>query len=128
MSDSLNSRAVLREISANCTPNHELSPHIRSIIIGLALGGENASRIARRLKLPRTTVRDQINHYQDRDANQSKPRSGRPKSYGVRDERRVLRLVRQNPKMTWHHLQESLDLAISKRTYQRLLAKHGIRK
>jgi hypothetical protein len=112
MPNSLNSRAMLAEISANYTPGKELSPSTRNIIIGLALGGENPSQIARQLKLPRSTVCDQITLWDSRDQCQSQPRSGRPKVYDARDERRIIRLVCQNPKLTWQKTMESLNLAI----------------
>jgi transposase len=121
-------RAPLLEITSNGRARTELSPHIRNVIIGMKLGGKNGAQIAEELKLPRSTVYRTINLSSDRDANQSKPRSGRPKRCTTRDERRVLRLVQKNPKMTWHAVVAAHDLAVSKRTLQRILEENGISK
>jgi hypothetical protein len=123
-----NKTSILSEIHASYTPGKELSPHIRSIIIGLSLADKNATDISRSLQIPRTTVQRTIDLYTSRDANKSIRRSGRPKLYNGRDERRILRLVRQNPKIRWRDVMHKLDLGISKRSFQRLLQKHGIRK
>jgi transposase len=121
-------RAPLLEITSNRRAGTELSPHIRSVIIGMKLGGKNGVQIADALKLPRSTVYKTINEFSERDENQSKPRSGAPKRYTACDERRLLRLIQQNPKMTWNAVTTALNLAISKRTLQQILEEHGISK
>jgi transposase len=123
-----NIRAPLLDIISNRRAGTELSPHTRSVIIGMKLGGKNGVQIADELKLPRSTVYNTINQSSNRDANQSKPRSGQPKRYTARDERRVLRIVQQNPKMTWRAVMTALNLNVSKRTLQRILEEHGISK
>jgi hypothetical protein len=116
------------EITLNRRAGTELSPYIRSNIIGMKLSGQNGVTIAQDLHLPKSTVYKTINLSLQRVANQSKPRSGRPPKYDIRDERRVLRLVRQYPKMMWRHIVLALDLGLSKRTHQRILKKHNITK
>src|ERR1700743_3125633 len=106
-------RAPLLEITSNRKAGTELSPHIRSVIIGMKLAGKNGVQIADALKLPQSTVYKTIDQFSERNENQSKPRSGAPKRYTERDERRVLRLVRQNPKMTWGGVVGALAFRIS---------------
>jgi Transposase/DDE superfamily endonuclease len=128
MDRATNLQLILTETSVNRTPNTELSPHIRSVIIGMHIAGQNASQIARILKLPGATIRDQIRLFPQRHANQSLPRSGHPRVYTDRDERRILRIIRKEPKIRWRCLKLTTGLDISLWTFKRLLKRHGIRK
>lgn len=47
---------------------------------------------------------------------QSLSRSGRPKKHSAYDERHILRIIRQNPKITYQQFQEDLNLDISRAT------------
>jgi len=128
MERATNLRLILMETSVNRIPRTELSPHIRGVIIGMHIGGKNPSEIARILRLPRRTVRDQIHRFPQRHANQSRPRSGRPRAYTERDERRILRLIRREPKIRWRCLKLTTDIDISLRTFKRLLKRLHVRK
>jgi transposase len=128
MNNSTNLEAHLLEITQNHKPGTELSPYIRSLIVGMSLAGKKPVEIAEKLKLKKSTVSKTIKSFPERHLNQSKPRSGRPNVCSERDKRRILRLVHQNPKITWPALKKALGLEISKRTYQRILAEHKISK
>jgi hypothetical protein len=125
---SANLRVPLLEITSNRRAGSELSPHIRSTIVGMKIGGQNGSQIARTLNLPQSTVYKTIDLALQRDANQSQSRSGAPAKYTIRDERRLLRFVRLNPKKTWRQVVEAIQLGVSKRTHQRMLNKYHITK
>jgi len=43
---------VLVETSTNRTPNTELSPNIRGVIVGMQIAGKSTREIARTLQLP----------------------------------------------------------------------------
>jgi hypothetical protein len=45
MNNSTIKRAVLSERSANYTPQKELSPYARTIIVGMNIGGENVTKL-----------------------------------------------------------------------------------
>ena len=128
MDRATNLRLILMETSVNRIPNTELSPHIRSVIIGMHIAGQNPSQIARILHLPRRTIRDQIRLFPLRHANQSLPRPGQPRVYTDRDERRIIRLIRRESKIQWRCLKLTTNIDISLRTFKRLLKKHHIRK
>ena len=71
---------------------------------------------------PRTTVQSVLsNPSPDRSA-----RTGRRKSLDERDERRILREVRKEPKITYLKLQQACGFDISFSTYYRTLKEHGI--
>jgi hypothetical protein len=52
----------------------------------------------------------------------------RPKKWDAKDEGRILRYLRQNPKRIWQDLKQDLDLELSKSTFQRILEKHHMKK
>jgi transposase len=119
----------LRESNANSRiSNTELSPYLRGIIIGLAHAGQTPTQIQNALSLPESTIRTTIQRDKTRNNGESKPRSGRPVCYSVYDERRILRIVRKEPKITYKELKIQLGIDISNTTLTRILHKYGIAK
>jgi len=56
--------------------NEELSEFIRGKILGLHEGGKSVRYIAKKLKIPKSTVQDTISHYKNLENVKSAPRSG----------------------------------------------------
>ena len=83
---------------------HELPDFERGRIVGAADFGGNPSEIARRYEIPRTTVRSVIQNPTQRNNS----RTGRPRSLDERDERRLLREVQKNPKISYQDLIDTL--------------------
>src|SRR5438067_9838041 len=104
------------------SPRRELSDFERGKIIGASDAGENQSQISRRYGFPRTTVQSVLtNPNPDRSA-----RTGRRKSLDERDERRILREIRKNPKISYLKLYEACNLEVSYSTFYCILKEHEI--
>ena len=91
-------RTPLRSISGNRPKRSEISPYMRSQVIGKASEGADPTSIAKDLKLTRSTVNYTLQQDELRNDGHSLPRKPRKKSYTNTDERRILRHVRLNPK------------------------------
>lgn len=76
--------------------------------------------------MPKSTVQDTIFKASERTNQQSAPRSGRPRQYTARDERYLLRVVRENPKYTYRKLKDHTKLNFSRKTLWRILHRNGI--
>jgi len=105
-------RRPLGEISGNIPKRRELTPYERGQIIGAAKCGVKPSAICIELSLSRCTVRTTINSKPLRKNGESQPRSGRPRTYSERDERLLLRVVRQFPKCTYAQLRAFTGLKL----------------
>ncbi len=121
-------RRVLSEISGNIIHRKELSPATRGKIVGKAEEGASQRKISHDLGVAKSTVADTIKHALERQHQQSKKRPGRPAKWYARDERRILRIVRNHPKREWKDVLNDLNRRFSKRTLQRVLRKHNITK
>jgi hypothetical protein len=119
-------RTPLRSISTNQTPRKELSPRTRGYIQGLTDSGATPTQISRELRIPKSTIQDTIIKAPSRPHGKSKPRSGRPIIYTDREARRIIRYVRENPRINYLQLRESLGTRISKKTIYRVLKSYGI--
>ncbi|OAL18659.1 hypothetical protein AYO22_10478 [Fonsecaea multimorphosa] len=74
--------------------------------------------------IPKSTVSDILQNPQP-DPNS---RTGRPKKITKRAERRILRAIKVNPKISYAELRRRLDLDVSDQTIRRLLHNHHIKK
>jgi transposase len=119
-------RRPLEVVDPNTRQSKELSPHKRGQIEGARLLGGSWRRIATILETPVRTVRTTVTLSATRFHGKSQPRSGRPIIYNDRDERSILRVVRQKPKITYAKLSQETGLKFSRDTYRRILAKYGI--
>jgi transposase len=119
-------RRPLGVISGNVQRRRELKPHERGKVIGASIAGATPGRISTLLNIPDQTVRDTISQDILRDDHKSKPRTGRPKCYTERDERMLLRHVRQFPKQTYAQVMNETQLGFSRSTVRRILQDHGI--
>ena len=90
--------------------------------------GANVAEIAAEFKTPESTVKGILRRSKSQHDYASQHRSGRPKSYSDRDVRKLLRIVRREPKTTYQNLIKQSGVEISKRTCARLLEEHNIKK
>jgi transposase len=119
----------LRLIDANIrSPRTELSPYLRGQIAAYTDAGLTPTQIKHKLSLPKSTIQTTIQRDKDRDKGNSKPRTGRTSCYTPDDERRMLRIVRKEPKITCKALKSQIGLRISTTTIKRIFCKHGIAK
>jgi Transposase len=121
-------RRALSEISGNQIRKKELSPATHGIVIGKRSEGATYGQIHRDTGIPKSTVRDTIKLAPQRLHQRSKTRLGRPVKWNARDERRILRIIRNSPKREWKDVLNDLDRQFSKPALQRVLRKHNITK
>lgn len=102
-------RTPLGTISGNRRIGAELTPYQRGKIEGARSAGATFVAAAELVKCDPKTARSTFLLGPERLDGHTKSRSGRPKLYNLRFERRVLRLARLNPKMTYKDMKDSLD-------------------
>jgi len=119
-------RRPLQEISSNSTIRKELSPYQRGILVGASRASAKFSEISQALSVPKSTVHDTLKVDPERDNGKSKPRTGRPLAYTARDEHKILRFVRRDPKSTYDDVQKACRVDFSTTTIKKILKKHGI--
>ena len=111
-------------------PKRAKSPDLddfqRGYIKGIKDAGQNKSEIARTVDRPRTTIISIFQTCGDFDNHEKTLRTGRPKTLDERGERRLLREVRQNPRITYNELERLMALPVMKSTYYSILREHGI--
>lgn len=57
---------------------------------------------------------------------ESQPRIGAPRSYSDRDEHKILRFIRRNPKCKYEEIREGCEVPWSNTTQKRIFRRHGI--
>jgi len=124
----LRQRPPLAPISGNRGPNAELTPYQRGIIYGQKLAGSSARTIAGLVNCSKSTIRSTLLKSTERNDGKSLHRSGRPKAYSKREERKIIRIIRTKPKLTYPQLKEEAGIDFSRRTLQRLLSVYNITK
>jgi hypothetical protein len=110
------------------TTRRELSAATRGFLIGAVQAGQSPNEVGALKNIEPDTVRWTVRNADNLPQLQSRQRLGTPKKLSDRDERRLLRYVRANPKAMWKTTQRELDLPCSKSTYQRALRDHYITK
>jgi DNA invertase Pin-like site-specific DNA recombinase len=90
-----------------------LSPSKRGDIIGLVESGLSQRAIAARLGIGKGTVYDAIKRQRLHGTQKTRPRSGRPKSLGPRDLRRLAREICANPSKPWQYFADIFGVAES---------------
>lgn len=124
-------RRALEELSnneQNKRARRELSPATRGYIIGAMDAGQSGVEVGRAIGVRPDTVRKTYRKREERPHQESKPRSGAPRKWNDRDERRILRFVKQNTQMEWKDIIKYLHVDFSKTTVKRILSKHHISK
>lgn len=119
-------RRPLGPISGNSTVRKELSPYQRGLIVGQAQKGAKPLEISRDLNIPRTTIISTLELDLLRNEGKSIPRPGRPLCYTPRNERVLLRFIRNNPKCSYNDIRQACGVIISNSTLKTILDKHGI--
>jgi hypothetical protein len=119
-------RTPLGIIDGNRRPGGELTPYQRGKIEGACSAGSSFPDAASLVKCDPRTARSTLLLAPERLDGHIKPRTGRPKLYDVRFERRVLRLARWNAKMTYEDMKMQLDTYLSRDTLRRILQEHGL--
>jgi transposase len=121
-------RRALASISGNIPRRKELSRYERGVVLGFAGAGVIPPKIATELNLPESTVRETLSKAPQRPQGISTSRIGRPPKCTIRDERKILRIVRTKPRITYRELGFELGLPISQSTLYRILRKYYIKK
>jgi transposase len=104
----------------------DLTPSKRNKIVGAAHFGCSIREISQRYKIPFSIVRDTIQKDLIREKGKSLPGRGDKSIWTPTFERRLLRLVRANPKATYKWLIDQLGTTLSHTTLYRILKKNGI--
>ena len=121
-------RRALAPISGNIPRRKELTCYERGVVVGFAGGGVKASQIATELSLPKSTVQETLSKAPQRPQGISTSRIGRPPKCTIRDERRILRIARIKPRITYRELSFELGLPVSQSMLYRILRKYHIKK
>jgi|1186.fasta_scaffold111665_1 transposase len=107
----------------------ELTDFERGEIVGLSKGGSSQREIAQILNHPKSTVGDIIKKYNEQGLTSAASRSGRPKILTERDNRHLIKVVKDNRKDTLEEITEKFNtgmkISVSKRTVQRTLHEKG---
>src|SRR5947209_15880559 len=119
-------RTPLGALSSNITNRKELTPYERGKVVAYIDAGLTPTQVATTLKLPRTTIRQTVSLDPLRNNGASQPRTGRPKSYTMAEERLILRHVRLHPKDTYKDVKKACGTACSTTTLKRILKAYGI--
>jgi hypothetical protein len=119
-------RTILGPTDGNKCFNHELSPYERGKIVGAVSQGASFTDAGKLVHRPGSTARATVKHDAERLDGHTRPRTGRPKSWDDRFERRVLRQARINPKMSYREMQDALNTILSFDTLYRILKSNGI--
>lgn len=123
-----NPRVFGTEISGNRRKTNELSPECRAAVLGSISAGQSPTAVAQSFKISRMTVYRTIKRFQQRNDFKSRPRTGRPRSLGTREERYIARIIRRFPKISWRALVHTDGIRVSRSTIQRILRRKGLRK
>jgi transposase len=120
-------RRPLSSIDGNATKGKELTPYKRGKIIGASVAGLPNPEIAVALKTPESTVRSTLRYDLQRLNGETRRRIGRPREWNDHHVRRLVRLVRAQPKLTYNEVRKELDWKFSDSTLKRMLEPSGIR-
>jgi hypothetical protein len=121
-------RKFRRVISGNRRPFKDYTPELRGFIISAKAAGASQAAIASAVSLPRQRISNQIKRFQDHHTARSLPRSSKPKAFGPRGKRRIVRFVRKRPRSTYQHLRSYTGTNVHNATFQRVLRRYYLRK
>lgn len=122
-----NMRSFGTEISGNRRSNTELSKEARSSILAQVDAGAQKVQVARDFGVSRRVIYNTINRFTNHQSLASLPRKGRPPKLDRHAKRRLLRIIRKQPKIEYATLLlEAEGISVAKRTLSRLFKLHGI--
>lgn len=108
----------------------ELTEAERGKILGLRIGGSSLAKIAKTLNIPKSTVYDTIKRYENTENLKSAPRSGRPKSLKVEDQKILRDIASKENRGSLEEIQkrfvEVSGVEVSKNTIRTNLHELGI--
>ena len=113
-------------LSVNIPSRRELSPTTKSRIHGRSLAGQSSLRIEKHKTVPRSTIDHLLKRAEQQKTTANAPRTGRPRTYDARDERRVVCTVRLHPKFTYEDLRRITSLNFENETLRTILRDHHI--
>lgn len=106
-------RTPLQEIDGNRAFNEELTPYLRGKILTYKECGWTERQIASRLEISKSGVHRTIDSHRSRIDGHSLPRSGAPLKTTPQDRRRILRVVKKNPDVTYDKIRTETGISIS---------------
>lgn len=119
-------RTPLASISGNRNRYHEYTSFQRGVIAGVVGHGATPHRINKLYKIPISSIKTIVSNALIRHNDNSKLRSGRSRKLTVRDGRHILKIVRQNPKITYKALAKKFEMSVSHNTLYRLLKEKDV--
>ena len=120
------SRTPLGAISGNRFKGCEISPYMRSKVVGKASEGRNSYQIARDLKLKRETVRYTIQQDELHNNGHSLPRKPRNKAYTDHKERLLVCHMQLNPKDTYKQVITACNLYCKTTMIKKIFKQYSI--
>lgn len=119
-------RTPLTPISGNRRRGPELTPYQRGVIAGQLQAGLGPRQIEKKFGTPESTVRSTQEVAFIRYHGESLPRPGQPKKLSERDRRKLIRITRREPKITYAALKRAAGLDCCYRTLQNELRAYGL--
>jgi hypothetical protein len=104
----------------------ELSAYVRGTIVAASQFGIKTCVISETYKIPPSTIESTVSLNSLRVDGESQPRSGRPKTYDIRDERHIIRYVRLYLKCTYADIRRACAITLCNNTLQAILNNYGI--
>ena len=119
-------RRGLSNLSVNIPSRCELLPTTKGRIHGRSLAGQSSLRIEKHKTVPKSKIDHLLKRGEQRNTTANAPRTGRPRIYDARDERRVVCTVRLHPKITYEDLRRITSLNFANETLRTILRDHHI--
>jgi len=119
-------RTPLASISNNRNRYHECTSFQRGVIARAVDHEATPHRINKLYKIPISSIKIIVSNALIRYNDDFKSRSRRPRKLTIRDERHILKIVRQNLKITYKALAKKSRVSISHDTLYRLLKEEDI--
>lgn len=116
--------------NATMGKSKELSTDLKKRIIELNKSGKSLAAISKQLQVPRATVQTIVCKYKVHGTVVSLPRSGRKRKLSPASERKLVRMVKSQPRTTKKQVCNALEAAgtqVSVSTVKRVLHRHGLR-
>lgn len=109
----------------------ELSQNIRMDVVTKYNAGISVEYLSKLYNISRQTIYYQINKYKKNNSFDNRPRSGRPRVTTLKQDRKIIASVRNNPLLTPKAVSISLNqdynIAVSRKTVQRRLKESNFR-
>ena len=107
----------------------ELNGNKKEVIVKLHSKDISGRKIAELTDISRATIQKFLERFDERSHIENKPRSGRPKISGIRDDNALSHLMKrkrcQSLKVLTHKLKKSISVSVSETTVKRKLKRLG---